>query len=157
MKKSSVIASIVAVAAVAGIGVWYVSGPAATGGADAGNPQQVALGKRVYAEQCASCHGARLEGQPDWRSRNPDGTLPAPPHDASGHTWHHPDGQLFDVTRRGGQASAPPGFVSAMPGFGAALKDDQIWAVLAFIKSRWPRTIRNRQAAINARAKRMGR
>lgn len=157
MKKSTVIASIIAVAAVAGIGAWYVSSPGAPAGADADNPEQVALGKRVYAAQCASCHGVRLEGQPDWRGRNPDGTLRAPPHDASGHTWHHPDGQLFDVTRRGGQASAPPGFVSAMPGFGAALKDDQIWAVLAFIKSRWPRTIRNRQAAINARAKRMGR
>ena len=45
-----------------------------------------ALGQKVYAAQCAACHGARLEGQPNWRVRGPDGRLPAPPHDASGHT-----------------------------------------------------------------------
>ena len=157
MRRPTVIVSIIAAAALAGLGAWYVFSPAASTGADADNPQQVALGKGVYAAQCASCHGVRLQGQPDWRGRNPDGTLPAPPHDASGHTWHHPDGQLFDVTKRGGQASAPPGFTSAMPGFGATLGDTEIWAVLAYIKSRWPRNIRSRQAAINQRAKRMGR
>ncbi len=157
MSRSTVIVSIIAAVAVAGIAAWYVLSPGAPAGADADNPARVALGKRVYAQQCASCHGVRLEGQPDWRSRNPDGTLPAPPHDASGHTWHHPDGQLFDLTRRGGQASAPPGFVSAMPGFGAALTDKEIWASLAYIKSRWPRNVRARQAAINERAKRKGR
>ncbi len=157
MTRTAVIGLAVAALAVAGIGAWYVFAPGATGSADAGNPQQVALGKRVYAQQCASCHGVRLEGQPNWRSRNSDGTLPAPPHDASGHTWHHPDGQLFALTKDGGQATAPPGFTSAMPGFGAALKDDEIWAVLAYIKSRWPRKIRDRQDGINQRAKKMGR
>ena len=59
-----------------------------------------ALGQRVYAAQCAACHGAGLEGQPNWRERGPDGRLPAPPHDASGHTWHHPDELLFRITKR---------------------------------------------------------
>src|SRR5690606_30865838 len=58
-----------------------------------------ALGQKVYAAQCAACHGARLEGQPNWRVRGPDGRLPAPPHDASGHTWHHPDELLFRITK----------------------------------------------------------
>ena len=49
----------------------------------------------LYAENCASCHGAKLEGQPDWRSPGPDGVMPAPPHDRTGHTWHHGDGMLF--------------------------------------------------------------
>ena len=31
----------------------------------------------------------------------PDGRLPAPPHDESGHTWHHPDAQLFAITKYG--------------------------------------------------------
>ena len=51
------------------------------------NRRLVALGKRIYAEHCASCHGANLEGQPNWRIRKPDGRMPAPPHDSSGHTW----------------------------------------------------------------------
>ena len=61
----------------------------------------VALGETVYAAQCAACHGASLEGQPNWRERGADGRLPAPPHDATGHTWHHPDAVLFELTKHG--------------------------------------------------------
>ena len=60
-------------------------------------------GRAVYSEHCAACHGADLEGQPDWRSPGADGIYPAPPHDATGHTWHHSNAQLFDYTRLGGQ------------------------------------------------------
>lgn len=105
---------------------------------DAGDPAQVAPGRRIYAEYCASCHGANLEGQPDWRSRRPDGRLPAPPHDASGHTWHHPDAVLFQITRQGPAAIVGGSYASDMPGFGGVLPDVEIHAVLAFIKSTWP-------------------
>ena len=50
------------------------------------DPAVVARGKTVYDQHCASCHGAKLEGQPDWRHRLPNGRMPAPPHDPSGHT-----------------------------------------------------------------------
>lgn len=36
-------------------------------------------GQSLYAEHCASCHGANLEGQPDWRKSDENGVLPAPP------------------------------------------------------------------------------
>ena len=110
--------------------------------ADPENVEQIALGDTVYRENCAACHGVQLEGQPNWKSRLPDGTMPAPPHDDAGHTWHHPDQQLFDYTKLGGAAVIPAPFKSAMPGFGDSLSDDEIWAVLAFIKSRW--SARNR-------------
>lgn len=153
MNRKLLLAANAAVAVAVGVGAWYWLQPGASGGADPDNAVQVAAGKAVYAAQCASCHGVRLEGQPNWRSRNPDGTLPAPPHDESGHTWHHPDELLFDVTNRGGQASAPAGFTSAMPGFGEALSDDRIWAVLAYIKSRWPARIRKISQRINQQAR----
>jgi mono/diheme cytochrome c family protein len=106
--------------------------------AGAGDAARVALGKRVYDQHCASCHGPRLEGQPNWRSRRPDGRLPAPPHDESGHTWHHPDQVLFAITKNGlVPPHAPKGYASDMPAFAGKLSDDEIWAVLAFIKSRW--------------------
>ena len=54
----------------------------------------VARGQEVYKTSCAACHGDRLQGQENWRQRDVDGLLPAPPHDASGHTWHHPDAVL---------------------------------------------------------------
>ncbi len=100
----------------------------------------VVRGKTVYENNCASCHGAKLEGQPDWRQRLPNGRLPAPPHDASGHTWHHPDHVLIDIIRDGlvPGKTAPEGYQSDMPAYGSTLKDDDIVAVLAYIKSKWP-------------------
>jgi len=112
-------------------------------------PVSLAQGRELYAQHCASCHGANLEGQPGWRQRRPDGRLPAPPHDASGHTWHHPDAQLFLLTKRG-PAALVPGYQSDMPAFEGILDDAQIGAVLAFIKSTWPSDIRARQEASGA-------
>ncbi|WP_372071407.1 cytochrome c [Tistrella mobilis] len=136
-------AAALAAAVAAGWAFW----PSTPGGrADADDARQVGLGKVVYQENCVSCHGANLEGQPDWRTRKPDGRLPAPPHDETGHTWHHPDQQLFRITKLGVKPPlAPEGYQSDMPAFGGVLSDDEIWAVLAFIKSRWPSEVLARQ------------
>ena len=113
----------------------------------------VVLGERVYADNCAACHGAALEGQPDWRSPDADGLMPAPPHDATGHTWHHDDATLFALTKHGLAGilgdDAPE---SAMPAYDGVLTDDQIVAVLSFIKSTWPAEVRAAHDDINARA-----
>lgn len=100
----------------------------------------VARGKAVYAANCASCHGASLEGQPNWRQRMSNGRLPAPPHDVSGHTWHHPDAMLVDIITNGlvPGRTAPDGYQSDMPGYGKTLPDSDIVAVIAYIKSTWP-------------------
>jgi mono/diheme cytochrome c family protein len=111
----------------------------------------VTLGKTIYAERCATCHGANLEGQRDWKSPLPSGRMPAPPHDASGHTWHHPDGVLFRITKEGPAAVVGRGYQSDMPGFGHVMSDDEIRAVLAFIKSTWPRQEREYQAEMSRR------
>ena len=117
------------------------------------DPQQVALGERIYVEACASCHGANLEGQPDWQARNEDGKLPAPPHDETGHTWHHPDAQLFAITKFGLAPIAGAGYATDMPAFESTLTDAEILAVLVYIKSRWPEKIRVHQADIDAQAR----
>jgi mono/diheme cytochrome c family protein len=101
--------------------------------------KQLALGASVYAQHCAACHGAKLEGQPEWRKRMPNGRFPAPPHDESGHTWHHPDEVLFGITKHGlVPPYAPAGYQSDMPAFAGKLSDDEIRAVLAYISARWP-------------------
>lgn len=122
--------------------------------ADPDNTRQVAQGKTVYDKYCAACHGARLEGQPNWRERLPSGRMPAPPHDASGHTWHHPDSVLFGITKRGLVPGkyAPPRYESDMPGFGTVLADQDIHAVLAYIKSSWPEEIRRAQREITLKS-----
>lgn len=109
---------------------------------DATDAKQVAAGRVIYAQHCASCHGVNLEGQPNWRQRLPNGRLPAPPHDASGHTWHHPDKMLFAITKHGlVPPHAPAGYASDMPAFAGVLSDEEIRAVLAYIQSRWPKQI----------------
>ncbi len=107
---------------------------------DASDTGRVARGKQLYAQACAACHGADLQGQPNWRERLPNGRMPAPPHDATGHTWHHPDAVLFAITRNGlvPGVTAPQGYVSDMPAFGNSMSDEDIIAVLAYIKSTWP-------------------
>ncbi|HJT62650.1 MAG TPA: cytochrome c [Burkholderiales bacterium] len=107
-------------------------------GEPAPDPAQVALGQKVYAQHCAACHGAKLEGQPNWRARLPSGRMPAPPHDDSGHTWHHPNDVLFGITKHGlVPPYAPPGYQSDMPAFAGTLSDAEIRAVLAYIASHW--------------------
>lgn len=112
--------------------------------------KQVERGRRLYAGSCASCHGASLEGQPNWQRRLPNGRMPAPPHDAAGHTWHHADSVLFAITKRG-PAAYPEGHLTDMPAFGQRLSDSEIAAILAYIKSTWPPDIRARQARLNDR------
>ena len=87
---------------------------------------QVAIGQRVYVAMCAKCHGGKLEGEPYWMQRKPTGRLPAPPHDATGHTWHHADAQLFGIVKDGIEPYAPSGYQSDMPAFGMTLSDDEI-------------------------------
>ncbi|WP_018987899.1 c-type cytochrome [Aromatoleum toluclasticum] len=109
------------------------------GGIDPKDGAQVARGEALYRQHCAACHGANREGQPDWRQRKADGRLPAPPHDASGHTWHHPNELLVNIVREGMVPPwAPEGYASDMPAFARVLSDDEIRSTLAFIQSRWP-------------------
>lgn len=106
--------------------------------ADPRDTAKVALGAKVYAQHCAACHGAKLEGQPNWRKRLPNDRLPAPPHDENGHTWHHPDHVLFAITKNGlVPPYAPKDYGSDMPAFAGKLSDEQMWAVLAYLKTHW--------------------
>ncbi len=156
--KSNLIFAIVVVVALGGLAAAYIN-VIGGGGADAtatatANPEDaemVARGKAKYGENCADCHGKNLEGQPNWRVKTAAGVYPAPPHDATGHTWHHADQVLFKIIKRGGQAGAPTGYTSGMPSFAENLTDEDILDVLAFIKSRWPQEIRKRQARMNSK------
>ena len=92
MKKSHIL-TIVGTVASLGL-VYYVASPVEQATASVtlkpNEPAVVALGEQVYAQNCAACHGAKLEGQANWRQRGFNGYMPAPPHDETGHTWHHP-------------------------------------------------------------------
>jgi mono/diheme cytochrome c family protein len=147
MRRGWIAAGGIVVAVAATLALWR-------GGAEAtpSMPEDVdvARGAALYADNCASCHGAELEGQPEWRSAGPDGTMPAPPHDATGHTWHHGDALLFEYVLLGGEGAMRKrgleGVTSAMPAYEGVLSEDEIWDILAFIRSTWPERERRAQA-----------
>ena len=106
-------------------------------------------GEENYQLQCASCHGVNLEGQPNWRDFKEDGSLPAPPHDETGHTWHHTDYHLFMLTKYGIEEFLNMDYPNNMPAYNNLLTNDQIIAVLSYIKSQWPSHIRIKHAQLN--------
>lgn len=139
-------AIIVLVATVSMSGFWYWRSAISLEQAE-----HLASGQQLYVDNCAACHGEALEGQPDWRTRLPSDRMPAPPHDETGHTWHHSDEQLFLITRDGIATVVGGNYESDMPGFGDLLTDDEIRAILDYIKSTWPERERAYQAQMSNR------
>ena len=97
-------------------------------------------GQAIFQSNCAVCHGAGGEGQPDWHIKKPDGVLPAPPLNGDGHTWHHGDGTLYTYVSGGGKTfESPdiPSFKSGMPAFGETLSRKEIIDVIEYVKGLW--------------------
>ncbi|SFU23280.1 cytochrome c [Mesorhizobium sp. YR577] len=146
-----IVAVIVALATAAGVLAGYIflfrNSPGLLEPYDA---HIIARGEAVYVERCAACHGRNLEGQPDWQTPDKEGLMPAPPHDRNGHTWHHPDKLLFNITKLGvAKAANLKDYKTRMPAFGEVMSDDDIVAVLSYIKSRWPEELRKRHDELN--------
>ena len=115
--------------------------------------KQIAQGQVLYGVRCASCHGKNLEGQPNWQTPLPNGRMPAPPHDKTGHTWHHADNALVGVTKLSLKPFAGDNYESDMPAFGSILSDEEIEAILTYIKSTWPERERSYQEQITQQSK----
>ena len=151
--RTPLIAAALVLAAVAALAGWRRWGTSAAELSE--DPSTIARGERIYAAQCATCHGRALEGQPDWQSPLPNGRMPAPPHDDTGHTWHHPSRVVFEITKFGlVPPNAPAGYVSDMPAFGGKLTDEDIWAALSFIASSWSEQAKAWQRNVDAQSRR---
>jgi putative copper export protein/mono/diheme cytochrome c family protein len=88
----------------------------------------ILAGAALYPKNCASCHGT--EGHGDGPAAK---GLPVPPADLTApHLWDHADGELFGWIAHG--MEAPEGGL-AMPGFSPGLSDDDIWALIDFIRA----------------------
>jgi len=147
MRRTNIIVSVVTVLiAAAAVVFWFAKGDNQPNGYTGFADADIVAGATLYAQNCAVCHGDQLQGQSNWRIALDDGTFPAPPHDQTGHTWHHDDALLFSYTKLGGAgalaAQGVTSFKSAMPGFGETLSDQDIRNVLGFIASTWPERVR---------------
>ena len=83
----------------------------------------------VYKQYCASCHG------PDGKGTGPAAAaLPVKPADHTNAAVMSkiPDAELFKAIKEGGQAV---GKSAAMPPWGGTLKDEQIRALVAHVRS----------------------
>lgn len=149
MKNLLVASSAILLIAGVGMGIFIYLKPPTSISLQPYNATIVAQGKQIYLESCASCHGVDLKGQANWTDRNAEGKLPAPPHDPSGHTWHHGDSILFDLTKRGPAKIIGADYKTDMPGFEGILGDDEIIAALSYIKSTWPQEIQKRHDLLN--------
>jgi S-disulfanyl-L-cysteine oxidoreductase SoxD len=116
--------------------------------ANAEDAAAVSTGKMLYRRHCVTCHGRYLQGQPLWQLDQESSVRRAPAHDENGHTWQHPDEALFQITKLGGYDKAPT-ILAVMPASNNVLSDREILAVIAFIKARWPISLRVSQALLN--------
>lgn len=134
-------------AAIGGGTIWALTAKEHSPG-DPGDVDQVANGKAIYGRDCARCHGDDLGGEFGWLKKevelsekevelmlkNLDDVAPA--HDDSGATWRHDDKTLFSIIKDGPEiALAKAG--SRMPAFHDRLQDEEIWSVVAFMKTHW--------------------
>jgi mono/diheme cytochrome c family protein len=97
---------------------------------------QLALGKKVFDDNCARCHGDNAQGAADWRKRDADGHYPPPPLNGSGHTWHHSTEMLKQTILNG----SPQG-KGKMPAWKGKLTEKQIDAVIDWFQSVWPQPV----------------
>ena len=150
MKPKLLVSAIGISTALIGAVVWLQEQPATQNGLfDYSNADVVKQGAELYADNCASCHGENLQGQDNWQTPSSNGRALAPPHDETGHTWHHPDEQLFQIVKFGTAALVGNGYESDMAGYIDVLSDAQIQATMAFIKSTWPEEIIERHNSMN--------
>ena len=151
-KNKSILSIAVIIIAVAG-SIWATqtrsdTKPGALLSAD--NAGVVKNGLEIYSTNCATCHGVDLKGEANWRSPNAEGLMPAPPHDKRGHTWHHTDDLLFEITKYGlAKITGQKDYKTNMPVYEDVLSDEEIIAALSYIKSTWPENIRERHDQMN--------
>lgn len=101
------------------------------------DPGRVKAGRMVFEQQCVSCHGANAEGAPNWQERDAHGELPAPPHNAEGHTWRHSDADLYEMVSKGWRDPLNKTKRLTMPAFGEELSPEEIRAVIRYLKTLW--------------------
>lgn len=112
-----------------GRAIESLSGPAVLRHHD---PGRVVEGEALYGQYCASCHGAKGEGHPQWRVRGADNMFPPPPLNGTGHAWHHSKAWLSEMILNGSPAGQ-----GKMPAWRGTLDEAQALAIIEWFQSQW--------------------
>jgi len=91
---------------------------------------RIARGREVYAMACVQCHGRDGAGNPEWES------AVRPVSFADCATTAEPAEQWETIVKKGGPVR---GLSSVMPAFGEAFTDDEVGAVVAYLRTFCPR------------------
>jgi len=86
-------------------------------------------GQELYLEKCVLCHGSQGEGW-DWAKKVEKPPIPVP--DLSKVSPERSDQYLFSVIKEGGEAVGQTRF---MPPFGFQLSDQEVWDLVAYMRS----------------------
>ncbi|WP_404362843.1 c-type cytochrome [Marinobacter sp.] len=99
--------------------------------------REAAQGRKIYEQYCAACHGWQGEGAADWKKKDEKGEMPPPPHDETGHTWRHSDRMLFQMIAEGWRHPFNKSDRLTMPAFENILTDQEIRAVIEYLRTLW--------------------
>lgn len=100
--------------------------------------ENVIAGKKIYLENCISCHKINAQGISKWKEINDNGYYPPPPLNGSAHSWHHSLESLKDIISNGGKP-----YDGLMPSFNNTLNKNEIKNVISYFQSFWNNEIYN--------------
>ncbi len=91
------------------------------------DPASIERGARLFATACATCHGRTGGGGPGAPGLSP------PPADLTFHVPLHSDGEIFRSISEGVRGTA-------MPVWSERLTEQQLWALVSFLRAEFSRT-----------------
>ena len=100
--------------------------------------EDVTKGKKLFINNCSSCHGKKAQKTLNWKRTLKDGTYPPPPLNGTAHAWHHPKSQLERIILNGGQL-----YDGTMPAFKNVLNKEEISYIISYFQNFWNTEIYN--------------
>ena len=101
-------------------------------GSDLAYPDRIAAGSALYADYCESCHGAGGIGEsPEDPAAQDEFGFKAPALNDDMHAWHHSDAGLRATINEGSPRN------DRMAAWQDVLSDNEIDAIIAYVKSTW--------------------
>jgi len=106
--------------------------------------KDIANGKNLFANNCATCHGPEGIGpqSPALKVKRTDGKYQPPALNGTAHTWHHSPDLLRNIIAKGGN-SYGKGYKGWMPEFDKSLTQKERDDILKYVHALWPQKVKD--------------